>query len=63
MELQMGYDHKIPVIAIAKTGTKLSSMILGLPNLKIVIFYKNISDLLNKLEKELIENWELKIEN
>ncbi|RJQ17340.1 hypothetical protein C4573_04785 [Candidatus Woesearchaeota archaeon] len=54
MEFQMAYEKKIPVIAIAKEGISVSIMILGIPNVKKVIYYRSISDLLKKLEKELI---------
>ncbi len=51
MELQMAVEHKIPVIALAKTGTSISPMVLGLPNLKKIIYYKNTEDLITKVEK------------
>ncbi len=50
MELQMAVEHKIPVIALAKKGTKISSMVRGLPVLKQIIYYKDINDLEKKLE-------------
>ena len=53
MEFQMAYDHKIPIIALAKEGTEISIMIEGIPNLKKVIRYKNTADLEDKLEEEL----------
>ncbi len=53
MELQMAYDHRIPIIALAKEGVKVSNMVLGLPPLRKVIFYRDLNDLIKKLEKEL----------
>lgn len=56
MELQMGYEHNIPVIVLVKKEIKdfnKSTMVLGLPNLRSVIYYENIPDLFQKLEKEL----------
>lgn len=54
MELQLAAEKNIPVIALAKQGAKLSSMVLGLPNLHSVIRYSNTADLLKKLEKKLV---------
>ncbi|MFH1065295.1 MAG: hypothetical protein V1734_02205 [Nanoarchaeota archaeon] len=53
MEFQMAYDKKIPIIALAKEGINISTMILGIPNLRKVIYYKDIDDLVRKLEVEL----------
>ena len=53
MEFQMAYDNKIPIIALAKEGINISTMILGIPNLRKVIHYKDIDDLVRKLEVEL----------
>lgn len=53
MELQMAYYHKIPIIALAKEGIPISVMVLGIPNLLKVVRYKDIDDLMEKLDKEL----------
>jgi hypothetical protein len=53
MEFQMAFEHKIPIIAIAKQKAPVSSMILGMPNLIKIIRYKDTGDLVKKLEKEL----------
>jgi hypothetical protein len=53
MEFQMAYDNKIPIIALAKEGADISIMILGIPNLKKVIYYKDTDELVSKLEEEL----------
>jgi hypothetical protein len=54
MEFQMAFEHKIPIIAIAKQKAPVSSMILGLPNLTKLIRYKDENDLVKKLDKELV---------
>ena len=53
MEFQMAYEHKIPIIALAKEGVNISIMIKGIPNLRKLIHYKDVSELAEKLEKEL----------
>jgi len=53
MEFQMAYDNKIPIIALAKEGIDVSIMILGIPNLRKIIRYKDVDDLVVKLEREL----------
>lgn len=55
MELQMAAEHKIPVIVLVKKGIDFSksTMVLGLPTLKKVIYYSDFDDLQNQLEKEL----------
>ena len=57
MELQMAQEHNIPVIALVREdieGFDKSLMVLGLPNLKTIIRYKNIDDLSKKLEAEIV---------
>lgn len=56
MELQMAVEHNIPVIALAKEGTEISSMVTGLPVLRTVLRYKNAEDLETKLKAELEKN-------
>lgn len=53
MELQMAVERKIPVIAVAKKGIEISTMVIGLPNLFKVIHYISIQDFIKKLKKEL----------
>ncbi len=53
MELQMAQEHKIPVIGLCRQGVKPSSMAVGIPSVKKVVFYKNQKDLLVQLEKRL----------
>jgi hypothetical protein len=55
MELQMGQEKGIPIIALVKADVDFdkSLMVLGLPNLRSVIRYEDIDDLVAKLEAEL----------
>ena len=53
MEFQMAQEHNIPCIALCKEGFKPSVMITGIPCTKKVIFYKDLNDLSNQLEKEI----------
>lgn len=58
MELQMGQENNIPIIALARddiTGFDKSLMVHGLPNLKQIIRYKDEDDLVEKLESALKE--------
>src|SRR3989344_6698691 len=54
MELQMAYQYKIPVIALAREKIEISTMVLGLPNLIKIIRYRTTRDLIKKLESEII---------
>jgi hypothetical protein len=53
VESDLAVDKKIPVIAVAKKGLKISKMVLGLPNLMKIVRYTSIKDANKKLEKEL----------
>lgn len=58
MELQMAQAHDIPVIALVQedvVGFERSLMVLGLPNLRSVVRYTDLDDLLRKLEVVLSE--------
>lgn len=55
MELQMAVEHKIPIVALAKQKNKVSIMVKGLPNLKKIIYYKNVNDLERKLESTILK--------
>jgi hypothetical protein len=58
MELQMGQEKNIPIIALVRDDVQnfdKSLMVLGLPNLRTIIRYKDYSDLSTKLEAELSE--------
>ena len=50
IEFQMAQENDIPCIALVKEGNKPSSMILGIPCTKRVLYYKDFKDLNGKLE-------------
>jgi len=51
MELQMAQEHNIPIIGLCKKGTEPSSMAVGIPVMKEVIYYGDLEDLNKQLEK------------
>lgn len=56
MELQMAWEHKIPIIALVRADIKnfeKSLMVLGLPNLHKVVRYVDEVNLLKQLELTL----------
>lgn len=53
MELQMAAEKRIPLILLAKDSAEISDMVIGLPNIRTTIRYKNIEDLEKKLGNEL----------
>lgn len=53
MEFQMAQEHNIPCIALVKKGIKPSSMILGIPCTKKVIYYTDLEDLSKQLIKAI----------
>ena len=56
MELQMGNEYDIPVLALVRDDIKnfeKSLMVVGMPNLKKIIRYKNIDELSDNLENEI----------
>ena len=57
MELQEAVRLDIPIIVIAKSGSKVSGLIKGSGKIKSILYYNNIED----IEKELIE--QIKEEN
>lgn len=54
MELQEAVSLDIPIIVIAKNGSKVSSLIKGSGKVKSILYYNNIED----IEKELIKQIE-----
>lgn len=54
MEFQMAQEKNIPCIALCKNGIEPSIMITGIPCTKKVIYYENLDDLSEQLEKTLI---------
>lgn len=55
MELQMAQEYNIPIIVLVKRGINFSksTMVLGLPNLRKVIYYNNSEELENAVDKEV----------
>ncbi len=51
MELQEAIRRNIPVLVIAKTGSKISGLVKGCPNLVDIIFYDNIDDVSEEILK------------
>lgn len=54
MELQEAVRLDIPIIVIAKSGSKISGLIKGSGKVKAILYYNNIED----IEKELIKQIE-----
>ncbi|MFA5070097.1 MAG: hypothetical protein WC528_02345 [Patescibacteria group bacterium] len=50
MEFQMAQEKDIPCIALCKKGVKPSSMVLGIPCVKKVIYYESLEDMSKQLE-------------
>lgn len=55
MEFQMAQEHGIPCIALCKKDVKPSIMIPGIPCTKEIIYYENLDDLSEKLEKTILK--------
>lgn len=55
MEFQMAKERNIPCIALCKKDMKPSTMILGIPCVKKIIYYESLKDLSKKLEKYFAE--------
>ena len=47
MELQEATTLNIPILVIAKTESKVSSLVKGCKNVKNIIYYENIEDIKN----------------
>jgi len=53
MEIREAAILEKPLVVIAKTGSKISGLVKGCPNLKEIIFYDNSEDLKSKLKNIL----------
>lgn len=51
MELQEAVNLNIPVLVIAKKGSKISGLVRGCQNLVDIIFYDNIEDISDEILK------------
>lgn len=59
MELQEATHLGLPILVIAKTGSKISGLVKGCPNVKGILFYDNIydiSDAINSFIEESLSN-------
>ena len=52
IELGIAYTLNKKVIIIAESNSKISGLIKGNPNIGKIIFYDNLRDLENKLNKQ-----------
>ncbi len=55
MEIQGAANLEIPILVIAKEGSKVSGLVRGCPAVRDVIFYNKISDISDRII-EFIEN-------
>ncbi len=56
MELQEAVNLNIPILVIAKVGSKISSLVKGCKNVVEVIYYAEIDDVMTKI-REFIEKY------
>lgn len=49
MELQEATHLGIPILVIAKTGSKISGLVRGCPNVKNILFYESIYDIVDEI--------------
>ena len=55
MELQQAVILNIPILVIAKQGSKISGLVKGCKNVKNIIFYDKIDDIENDIKKFIKE--------
>ena len=55
MELQQAVIYDIPILVIAKQGSKISSLVKGCKNVKKIIYYDKIDDIRNDVKKFINE--------
>lgn len=55
MELQEAIRLKIPIIVIAKNGSKVSGLVKGSGKVKSILYYDNIEDIKEELIKQIKE--------
>ncbi len=56
MELQEAVNLHIPILVIAKNGSKVSGLVKGCKNVKDIIFYDDIDEINYKIEEFVKEN-------
>lgn len=55
MELQQAVILNIPILVIAKRGSKISGLVKGCKNVKNIIYYDKIDDISNDIKKIIRE--------
>lgn len=55
MELQEAIRLNIPIIVIAKNGSKISGLVKGSGRVKSILYYENIEDIQEELIKQIKE--------
>ena len=55
MELQQAVILNIPILVIAKKDSKISGLVRGCKNVKNIIFYDEINDISNEINKFIKE--------
>lgn len=50
MELQQAVILNIPILVIAKTGSKISGLVKGCKNVKNILYYDDINDISNDIK-------------
>ena len=55
MELQQAVIHDIPILVIAKQGSKISSLVKGCKNVKNIIYYDKIDNIRSDVKKFINE--------
>lgn len=55
MELQEAVNLGIPILVVAKEGSKISGLVKGCKNVKDIIYYKEINDIKDKILKFIEE--------
>ncbi|MDP2749535.1 MAG: hypothetical protein Q8O89_01735 [Nanoarchaeota archaeon] len=53
MEIREATILKKPLVVVAKSGSKISGLVMGCPAVKEIIYYDNINDLKLKLKNSL----------
>ena len=56
MELQEAVNLNIPILVIAKEGSKISGLVKGWNNVKTIIYYNKIEDIEDKILRFIEEN-------
>lgn len=63
MELQEATHYRIPILVIARTGSKISGLVRGCPNVRNIVFYDDIYDIAEDIQTFIKEELDLKYGN